>query len=133
MGTGYQLSIAKKIMLAGCLRRNQNGISLVANHILSLSLSKPTMAEEPETGEEYLFKATIGVEFQTQVVDIDGKEVKAQVWDTAGQQRFRVVTSAYYRGAVGALIVYDISRRTTFESDDGPIGCPIYPSWAIIA
>lgn len=61
-------------------------------------------------------KATIGVEFQTQVVDIDGKEVKAQVWDTAGQERFRAVTSAYYRGAVGALIVYDISRKTTFES-----------------
>ncbi|PKI59170.1 hypothetical protein CRG98_020435, partial [Punica granatum] len=61
-------------------------------------------------------KATIGVEFQTQVVDIDGKEVKAQIWDTAGQERFRAVTSAYYRGAVGALIVYDISRRSTFDS-----------------
>lgn len=61
-------------------------------------------------------KATIGVEFQTQVVEVDGKEVKAQVWDTAGQERFRAVTSAYYRGAVGALIVYDITRKTTFES-----------------
>ncbi|XP_051143690.1 ras-related protein RABA5b [Andrographis paniculata] len=61
-------------------------------------------------------KATIGVEFQTQVVEVDGKEVKAQVWDTAGQERFRAVTSAYYRGAVGALVVYDISRKTTFES-----------------
>uniref|UniRef100_A0A7N0UIF4 Uncharacterized protein n=1 Tax=Kalanchoe fedtschenkoi TaxID=63787 RepID=A0A7N0UIF4_KALFE len=61
-------------------------------------------------------KATIGVEFQTQVVIIDGKEVKAQIWDTAGQERFRAVTSAYYRGAVGALVVYDITRRTTFES-----------------
>lgn len=61
-------------------------------------------------------KATIGVEFQTQVMEIDGKEIKAQVWDTAGQERFRAVTSAYYRGAVGALIVYDISRRTTFDS-----------------
>ncbi|XP_027337944.1 ras-related protein RABA5b-like [Abrus precatorius] len=61
-------------------------------------------------------KATIGVEFQTQVVDIDGKEVKAQIWDTAGQERFRAVTSAYYRGAVGALVVYDISRRCTFDS-----------------
>ncbi|PSS09616.1 Ras-related protein like [Actinidia chinensis var. chinensis] len=61
-------------------------------------------------------KATVGVEFQTQVLEVDGKEVKAQVWDTAGQERFRAVTSAYYRGAVGALIVYDISRRTTFDS-----------------
>lgn len=61
-------------------------------------------------------KATIGVEFQTQSMDIDGKEVKAQIWDTAGQERFRAVTSAYYRGAVGALVVYDISRRMTFES-----------------
>ncbi|KAF5446467.1 hypothetical protein F2P56_032095 [Juglans regia] len=102
------------------------------------------MGHEEEVGEEYLFKivlvgdsavgksnllsrfarnefdtnskATIGVEFQTQVVEIDGKEVKAQIWDTAGQERFRAVTSAYYRGAVGALIVYDISRRTTFDS-----------------
>ncbi|KAG6401311.1 hypothetical protein SASPL_138163 [Salvia splendens] len=61
-------------------------------------------------------KATIGVEFQTQVLEVDGKEVKAQVWDTAGQERFRAVTSAYYRGAVGALVVYDITRRITFDS-----------------
>lgn len=61
-------------------------------------------------------KSTIGVEFQTQKLDIDGKAVKAQIWDTAGQERFRAVTSAYYRGAVGALLVYDISRRQTFDS-----------------
>ncbi|CDP04500.1 unnamed protein product [Coffea canephora] len=61
-------------------------------------------------------KSTIGVEFQTQKVEINGKEVKAQIWDTAGQERFRAVTSAYYRGAVGALLVYDISRRQTFDS-----------------
>lgn len=61
-------------------------------------------------------KSTIGVEFQTQKMIINGKEVKAQIWDTAGQERFRAVTSAYYRGAVGALLVYDISRRQTFES-----------------
>ncbi|OIW07194.1 hypothetical protein TanjilG_10167 [Lupinus angustifolius] len=61
-------------------------------------------------------KSTIGVEFQTQKMDINGKEVKAQIWDTAGQERFRAVTSAYYRGAVGALLVYDISRRLTFDS-----------------
>ncbi|KAL9225515.1 hypothetical protein vseg_001429 [Gypsophila vaccaria] len=61
-------------------------------------------------------KSTIGVEFQTQKIEIDGKEIKAQIWDTAGQERFRAVTSAYYRGAVGALLVYDISRRQTFDS-----------------
>lgn len=61
-------------------------------------------------------KSTIGVEFQTQRIEIDGKEIKAQIWDTAGQERFRAVTSAYYRGAVGALLVYDVSRRQTFDS-----------------
>ncbi|KAL3338071.1 hypothetical protein AABB24_030321 [Solanum stoloniferum] len=61
-------------------------------------------------------KSTIGVEFQTQKININGKEVKAQIWDTAGQERFRAVTSAYYRGAVGALLVYDISRRLTFDN-----------------
>ncbi|THU48741.1 hypothetical protein C4D60_Mb06t02220 [Musa balbisiana] len=61
-------------------------------------------------------KSTIGVEFQTQKMQIDGKEIKAQIWDTAGQERFKAVTSAYYRGAVGALVVYDICRRQTFDS-----------------
>ena len=41
---------------------------------------------------------------------IDGKTVKAQIWDTAGQERYRAITSAYYRGAVGALLVYDITN-----------------------
>ncbi|KAJ0807637.1 putative small GTP-binding protein [Helianthus annuus] len=61
-------------------------------------------------------KSTIGVEFQTQKMEVNGKEIKAQIWDTAGQERFRAVTSAYYRGAVGALVVYDVSRRQTFDS-----------------
>ncbi|KAL8525089.1 hypothetical protein ACS0TY_014629 [Phlomoides rotata] len=56
------------------------------------------------------------VEFQTHVLELDGKEIKAHIWDTAGQERFRSVTSAYYRGAVGALLVYDITRKTTFDS-----------------
>ncbi|GMH04435.1 hypothetical protein Nepgr_006274 [Nepenthes gracilis] len=60
-------------------------------------------------------KATIGVEFQTRTITIDHKTVKAQIWDTAGQERYRAVTSAYYRGAVGAMVVYDISKRQTFD------------------
>ena len=47
---------------------------------------------------------------------MDGKTIKAQIWDTAGQERYRAITSAYYRGAVGALLVYDITKRQTFEN-----------------
>lgn len=61
-------------------------------------------------------KSTIGVEFQTKTLDVQGKVIRAQVWDTAGQERFKAVTAAYYRGAVGALLVYDVSRRQTFDS-----------------
>ena len=61
-------------------------------------------------------KSTVGVEFQTQSMEINGRKIKAQIWDTAGQERFRAVTAAYFRGAVGALIVYDVSRRQTFEN-----------------
>ncbi|MBA0860054.1 hypothetical protein Goshw_013513 [Gossypium schwendimanii] len=60
-------------------------------------------------------KATIGVEFQSRTLVIEHKSVKAQIWDTAGQERYRAVTSAYYRGAVGAMLVYDISKRQTFD------------------
>lgn len=62
-------------------------------------------------------KSTIGVEFATKTVSSkDGKVIKAQIWDTAGQERYRAITSAYYRGAVGALLVYDISKPGTFDA-----------------
>ncbi|XP_062093440.1 ras-related protein RGP1 [Humulus lupulus] len=60
-------------------------------------------------------KATIGVEFLTRTLMVDHKNIKAQIWDTAGQERYRAVTSAYYRGAVGAMLVYDITKRQTFD------------------
>lgn len=58
-------------------------------------------------------KSTIGVEFATRSIQVDGKTIKAQIWDTAGQERYRAITSAYYRGAVGALLVYDITKAGT--------------------
>ncbi|THG17301.1 ras-related protein RABA1f-like [Camellia sinensis] len=61
-------------------------------------------------------KSTIGVEFATRSIHVDDKVVKAQIWDTAGQERYRAITSAYYRGAVGALLVYDVTRHVTFEN-----------------
>ena len=55
---------------------------------------------------------TIGVEFATKAVPLRaGGTVKAQIWDTAGQERFRAITSAHYRKAIGALIVYDITKE----------------------
>ncbi|CAO3624598.1 unnamed protein product [Cunninghamella blakesleeana] len=58
---------------------------------------------------------TIGVEFGTRFITVDGKQIKLQIWDTAGQESFRSITQSYYRGAAGALLVYDISRRESFE------------------
>ena len=61
-------------------------------------------------------KGTIGVDFATRTIEHDGKTIEAQVWDTAGQERYRAITAAYYRGAVGALLVYDITQRESFEN-----------------
>jgi Ras-related protein Rab-2A len=58
---------------------------------------------------------TIGVEFGARLIQIEDKSVKLQIWDTAGQESFRSITRSYYRGATGALLVYDISRRETFN------------------
>lgn len=57
---------------------------------------------------------TIGVDFSMKTVLIDGKKVKLQIWDTAGQERFRTITQSYYRSANGVIIVYDITKRSTF-------------------
>jgi Ras-related protein Rab-11A len=62
------------------------------------------------------FKSTIDVEFATQTIQVDGKTIKAQIWDTVGQERYRAITSAYYRGVVGALLVYDITKNVTFDN-----------------
>jgi len=61
-------------------------------------------------------KSTIGVEFATRSIQVDLKTIKAQIWGTAGQERYRAITSAYYRGAVGALLVYEISKHITYEN-----------------
>ncbi|XP_074557215.1 ras-related protein RABA2a-like [Curcuma longa] len=61
-------------------------------------------------------KSTIGVEFATRTLQVEGRIIKAQIWDTAGQERYRAITSAYYRGALGAVLVYDVTKSTTFEN-----------------
>ncbi|KAL7830059.1 hypothetical protein SRHO_G00311860 [Serrasalmus rhombeus] len=61
-------------------------------------------------------RTTIGVEFSTRSIQVDTLTIKAQIWDTAGLERYRAITSAYYRGAVGALLVYDVTKHLTYEN-----------------
>lgn len=62
------------------------------------------------------FITTIGIDFKIKTVDINGKKVKLQLWDTAGQERFRTITTAYYRGAMGIILVYDVTDERTFTN-----------------
>lgn len=63
-------------------------------------------------------KATVGVELNTKSYKINDKIVKVHLWDTAGQERYKSITAAYYKGAKGALIVYDITKPDSFKSID---------------
>lgn len=60
--------------------------------------------------------AIAGIDFKIRIIEIDGKKIKLQIWDTAGQERFRTITTAYYRGAMGIMLVYDVTKEATFEN-----------------
>ena len=61
-------------------------------------------------------KSTVGVEFGSKVLKVNNTSIKIQIWDTAGQERYKSITKAYYKGAKGAFVVYDITRKETFSS-----------------
>ncbi|CAF1205904.1 unnamed protein product [Adineta ricciae] len=62
------------------------------------------------------YVATVGVDFHIRTIDVDGHRCKLQVWDTAGQDRFRCVVSTFYRGAHGAMICFDITDKDSFQN-----------------
>ncbi|MCO5605711.1 hypothetical protein L7F22_059895 [Adiantum nelumboides] len=62
------------------------------------------------------FITTIGIDFKIRTIELDGKRVKLQIWDTAGQERFRTITTAYYRGAMGIILVYDVTDESSFNN-----------------
>ena len=58
----------------------------------------------------------LGIDFKIRTIELDGKKIKLQIWDTAGQERFRTITTAYYRGAMGIMLVYDITNEKSFDN-----------------
>lgn len=61
-------------------------------------------------------EVTLGVEMNSRTCHIDGKEVKLEIWDTAGQESYLAITRSYYRAADGCLLVFDITRESTFKA-----------------
>jgi len=59
---------------------------------------------------------TIGIDFKIKTIELQGKTVKLQIWDTAGQERFRTITQAYYRGAMGILLIYDVTSTKSWSN-----------------
>uniref|UniRef100_H3B2A7 small monomeric GTPase n=1 Tax=Latimeria chalumnae TaxID=7897 RepID=H3B2A7_LATCH len=62
------------------------------------------------------FVSTVGIDFKVKTVYRNEKRVKLQIWDTAGQERYRTITTAYYRGAMGFLLMYDITNQESFNA-----------------
>ncbi|GAU93673.1 hypothetical protein RvY_05573 [Ramazzottius varieornatus] len=62
------------------------------------------------------FISTIGIDFKIKTIELKGKKIKLQIWDTAGQERFHTITTSYYRGAMGIMLVYDITQPKSFDN-----------------
>eukprot|EP01103_Thecamoeba_quadrilineata_P003553 TRINITY_DN13316_c0_g1_i1.p1 TRINITY_DN13316_c0_g1~~TRINITY_DN13316_c0_g1_i1.p1 ORF type:complete len:209 (+),score=29.80 TRINITY_DN13316_c0_g1_i1:31-657(+) len=62
------------------------------------------------------YSCTLSVDFKIRTIMMDGKRIKLQIWDTSGQERFRSITSSYYRGALGVIVVYDVTNQETFDN-----------------
>ncbi|MHA1931288.1 MAG: Rab family GTPase [Promethearchaeota archaeon] len=79
-------------------------------------VGKSTMVQRLTTGEFIPQKITIGTDLATRDVKVDGVTSRLQIWDFAGERRFRIFLPNYARGARGCILCYDITRRTSFDS-----------------
>ncbi|XP_077986626.1 ras-related protein Rab-43-like isoform X3 [Glandiceps talaboti] len=80
------------------------------------SVGKTSIVQHFESGTFASQRSTIGIDFTVKIVCIGNKTVKLQVWDTAGLDRFRSIARSYYRSANGVFIVYDITKKKTFDN-----------------
>ncbi|KEP65073.1 UNVERIFIED_CONTAM: Ras-related protein Rab2BV, putative [Hammondia hammondi] len=104
------------------LGREERKTSLGYDYLVKLliigdsSVGKSCLLSRFARGRFLPHRTTLGVDFETRTLDVDGRRVKIQLWDTAGHERFRSVTLSYYRSAMGALVVFDMTNRESFES-----------------
>merc|ERR1712210_435436 len=84
--------------------------------LATLVSEKPAFCLDFLTILSMTFISTIGIDFKIKTVELQGKKIKLQIWDTAGQERFHTITTSYYRGANGILLVYDITQPKTFDN-----------------
>lgn len=62
------------------------------------------------------YVSTIGVDFIMKTIDLNGKRIKLQIWDTAGQERFQAITASFYRGAMGIMLIFDVTNGKSFDN-----------------
>ena len=81
------------------------------------TVGKSSILRQFKEGEYFPdISLTVGVDFHAKMIQVNGHSIKLQLWDTAGQDRFRAIVKAYYRNAVGGLLVFDITNRDSFAS-----------------
>jgi Ras-related protein Rab-18 len=104
----YSCNAAENIPLLLTIRSVHK---LITHHTKSSMLIRFT----DDAFDEHI-QSTIGVDFKVKHLELNNKRIKLTVWDTAGQERFRTLTSSYYRGAQGVVMVYDVTRRDSFDN-----------------
>ncbi|KAF9674928.1 hypothetical protein SADUNF_Sadunf10G0178700 [Salix dunnii] len=91
-------------------------LSLISNSARDLSPTIGDLAIDFQWKIRGRLQKCAGVDFKIKMLTVGGKRLKLTIWDTAGQERFGTLTSSYYRGAHGIILVYDVTRRETFEN-----------------
>ena len=107
----------KKIELPKTFFRLQYTYILFPKHVIKV-ITYIFLFEQIGTWKSNMWNQIFisGIDFKIRTIELDGKKIKLQIWDTAGQERFRTITTAYYRGAMGIMLVYDITNEKSFDN-----------------